>query len=273
MGAAKPFHEMTLAEYLETGDAQRVSRKSVLALEPREYTVLRLIQLDLAQLRTLAVLWGVAQGGAKSDLARRILRRRDFREQLASQPSSESLCQLSRKQLCAMAKEAGLFYSALKKRDIATSLIQWRDAERKRAARLLGEARHFDIVQRALFRGLSVPSKTREGYGLDSDGRIERQIAGLPRSVVVRAAPEAVEAARKLSQTEFAAWVADHPETAQRVGLMALGSLLDGGKGFWLAVHRAFETESQGCLFHCSRFPTRGQRAVRANVLRRLHPR
>jgi hypothetical protein len=35
MGAAKPFHEMTLAEYLETGDARRVLRKSAVLLQPK----------------------------------------------------------------------------------------------------------------------------------------------------------------------------------------------------------------------------------------------
>lgn len=49
-------------------------------------------------------------------------------------------------------------------------------------------------------RGLNVPAENREHYGFDEDGRIERHIRGVPRSVAMRRAPEAIAAARELSE-------------------------------------------------------------------------
>ncbi len=244
----KPYHQMTLQEYRATDDAKRIPRSSIAALPPNEYTPERLGKFDNAHLKTLAQLWGIPQNGNKPELVRRILRRKEFREQLSGH-TIESLCGLSRKELTELAKEARLFYSALNKGQIAHQLIAWRSAERSRVEGQIAEARHFYIVRKALISGLSVAVENLERYGLDEDGRDERQIFGVPRSIAARRAPQAVAAARELSRAEFLSWVKDHPEQAGAANLIAAGTMYDHGALFWRLVQKAFEVEPQGNLF------------------------
>jgi hypothetical protein len=147
-----------------------------------------------------------------------------------------------------MAKEAGMFHSALNKREIARQLMAWRKSEGLRAAQQLGEARHFRIVQKALRSGLDVPAENRERYGLDTDGRPERQIFRVPRSVAARRAPEAVAAARELSQDDFNHWALENPKAAHKADLITPGAMLDKSL-FWSAVRNAYETKRQFKLF------------------------
>jgi hypothetical protein len=245
--SARPFHELSLHEYLATEDAQKVSRSSIAALAPTEYTLSRLSGFPLKQLKALAQLWGVARNVPKQDLIRRIIQRKEFREGLTGH-SQESLLLLSRKKLAGMAKEAGLFHSALNKREIASQLVAWRKSEGLRAAQQLGEARHFRIVQKALRAGLDVPAENRERYGLDTDGRPERQIFRVPRSVAARRAPEAVAAARELSQDDFNRWALENPKAAHKADLITPGAMLDKSL-FWVIVRTAYESEPQGRLF------------------------
>jgi hypothetical protein len=245
--SARPFHELFLHEYLATEDAQRVSRFSIAALAPGEYTPSRLSGFPLEQLKALAQLWGVARNGSKQDLVRRIIQRKEFRQRLTAH-SQESLLLLRRKELAAMAKEVGLFHSALNKKEIASQLMAWRRSEGLRAAQQLGEARHFRIVQKALRAGLDVPAENRERYGLDTEGRPERQISRVPRSVAARRAPEAVAAARELSQNDFNTWAQQNPKAAHKADLITPGAMLDKSL-FWVMVRRAYESEPQGRLF------------------------
>jgi hypothetical protein len=92
--SARPFHELSLHEYLATEDAQRVSRFSIAALSPTEYTLTRLSGFPLEQLKALAQLWGVARNGSKQDVIRRIIQRKEFRERLTAH-SQESLLALT----------------------------------------------------------------------------------------------------------------------------------------------------------------------------------
>lgn len=247
MPDAKPFHEMTLGEYLLTSDAQRIPKHSIAGLHPAEYSAARLSPFHAKDLEALALLWGVARTGRKDDLINRIIRRKEFRERLASH-TIESLSCLSRKELAAMAKEAGLFHSALTKEAIRTALLSWRKAERIRAARQLGEVRHFQRVRRALIQGLRVPAENRERYGLDENGRIERHIYGIPVSTAIRRAPEAITAARDLSQGAFAAWVQNHSKESEKANLVVPG-LISSPAQFWAAVQKAFAPDLQGTLF------------------------
>ena len=238
---------MTLQEYLATSDSQRVSSYSIAALPSSDYTVPRLAFFSKEQLDVLAQLWGVARNGSKQDLIQRIIQRKEFRERLAEH-SEESLLALTRKELVEMAKETGMFYSALNKKEIAAQLPAWRKSEALRAAQQLGEARHFRIVQKALYAGLTVPAENCERYGFDSDGRPERQIFQVPRSVAARRAPEAVAAARDLSQSDFANWVQQNPEQARKANFITPGAMLNSSL-FWLVVRNAYESEAQGELF------------------------
>jgi len=238
---------MTLHEYLAISDAQKVSRVSIAALSSSEYNAQRLTLFSLEQLRALAQLWGVARNGSKQGLVGRIIQRKEFRQQLAAH-SRESLLTLTRRELVRMAKEARLFYSALNKEEIATQLVAWRKSEALRAAQQLGEARHIRIVQKALRAGLPVPPENRERYGLDSEGRPERQIFRVPRSVAARRAPEAVAAARELSQQDFETWVERNPEAAHKANFITPGAMLDHSL-FWLAVRNAYESDPQPALF------------------------
>jgi hypothetical protein len=243
----KPFHEMTLQEYLSTSDSQKVSRFSIAALQASDYTAERLTNFPSEHLKALAQLWGVARNGPKQDLVRRIIRRKEFRERLLTY-SPESLCQLPRKELVEMAKEAGLFYSALNKTHLATQLIAWRKSEADRAAHELGEARHFRLVQKALHAGLWVPVENRERYGLDTNGQPERQIFQVPRSVAARRAPEAIAAARELSQQDFQAWVQRNPEAAHKANFITASAMITPSL-FWSIVRSAYESDAQGNLF------------------------
>jgi hypothetical protein len=245
--SARPFHELTLHEYLATEDAQRVSRHSIAALAPAEYTLTRLSAFPMEQLKALAQLWGIARNGSKRDLIRRIIQRKEFRERLTAH-SLESLLLMNRKQLAGMAKEAGLFYSALSKREIANHLVAWRKSEGVRAAQQLGEARHYLIVRKALRAGLNVTAENRERYGLDTDGSTEPVIFGVPRSVAARRAPEAVTAARELAQDDFNTWALENPNAAHKANLITPGAMLDNSL-FWVIVRKAYESEPQGSLF------------------------
>lgn len=247
MDSRRPFHEMSLAEYLETADSQVVPKSSILALPPDEYSVSRLSDCPIDDLKILASVWGVAQGGTKSKLAERIVRRRDLRQQLGRHTFA-SLSVLSRKRLASLAKEAGLFFSALRKAEIARQLLAWRDRERERAARQIAESKHFRIVQKALFRGLAVPTANRERYHLSENGSRERCIYGVPLSVAQRTAPEAFGAARALSQEEFLTWASNHPTEINRVTFVAVGIVYDRAQ-FWRTVQRAFKPEPQLSLF------------------------
>ena len=248
MGADKAYHEMTASEYLLTDDSKRISKASIAALKPEGYTAGRLNQFPIGDLKILAYLWGVAQNGPKPVLIARIVRRKLFREALAAE-SVESLGGLRRRQLAQMAKEAGFFYSALNKAEIAAQLIAWRRAEGLRASQQLGEARHFQHVQRALFRGLKVPDANRDRYGLDVDGAFEPQIFGVPRSVAKRRAPEAVTAACSLPESEFVDWWKMHDSKVNEIFLINPGVSLCEPSLFWRVVRDAFAPALQPTLF------------------------
>jgi hypothetical protein len=235
----KPYHEMSLKEYVATAHSQIVPRWSVLAIPPDGYSVPLLCRFSSEQLRALAFLWGVNQDGSKQALAERIIRRHEFRVML-SQESEESLARKSRPELANIAREAGVFHSWLNRRQISSQLVQWRSAGRNRARMEIAKARHERVVRQAARNGFYVPPENLEKYGLDAHGNQQPTIWGVSLSLASRVAPEAIAAAKSLSQDEFVAWIRANPAGAGRLMFIEVGILGDGGTLFWKLVQKAF---------------------------------
>lgn len=235
----KPYHEMRLEEYVATAHSQIVPRWSILAIPPDGYSVPLLCRFSSEQVRALAFLWGVNQDGSKQALAERIIRRHRFRVML-SEESEESLAHKPRKELASIAREAGVFHSWLNRRQISAQLVQWLRAGRDRARMEISKARHERVVRQAARNGFYVPPDNLEKYGVDDHGNQEPTIWGVSLSLASRIAPEAIAAARSLSQDEFIAWIKMNSAAAGRLVFIEVGILGDGGTLFWKLVQKAF---------------------------------
>jgi hypothetical protein len=246
--AVRPYHEMTLEEYTTTAHSQNVPRWSILAIPPESYSAEQLCKFGAEDLRALAFLWRVRQGGSKSGLAARIVRRSQFRDILARE-SESSLAKRPRKELLDLAREAGIYHSWLNRKEVAATLIQWRDESRRHAAREIAQTRHEEIVRTAARKHLFVPAENLTRYGLDRDGHLEPTILGMPLSRALQTAPEAIGAARTLTLPNFLEWVEEHPSLARRLVFIETGILGDGGRVFWWPVQVAFTPADLPPLF------------------------
>jgi hypothetical protein len=244
----KPYHEMTFAEYETTSHSQTVPRWSVLAVPPEQYSLSVLCRFSSDHVRCLAFLWGVNQSGSKEVLAKRIIRRHEFRVML-SQESEESLSRKPRAILVIIAQEAGVYHSWLNRKELARQLKEWHRAARQRARTEIARTRHELVVTKAARRGSSVPPENLERYHLDEHGHRERSICGTPASRALQTAPAAVTAARDLSKQNFLNWVKANPSDVLRVSLIQPGILADGGAWFWKAVQDALAPAEVPPLF------------------------
>lgn len=230
---------MSFDLYATTAHAQRVAKWSLLAIPPNDYSVTLLCRYKSEQLRALAYLWGVTQDGSKHVLDQRIIRRHQFRKML-SQESEESLARKTRTALTSISREAGIFHSWLSRKQLAAQLIVWLREERARVRREIANARHERLVRQAARNGFCVPGDNLERYGIDSQGNQERMICGVSSSRAARLAPEAIAAAKTLSQAEFLEWTRANPEATSRLVFIETGILGDDGALLWKLVQRAF---------------------------------
>ncbi len=244
----KPYYEMSFGEYATTAHSQSVPKWSILAVSPSEYSVSRLCRCSREQLRALAFLWGVNRDGSKEVLADRIIKRYQFRLMLSLE-SEESLSRRPRKELAAIAQQAGVYHPWLNRKEIAKQLVQWRSAGRERVRIEIAKARHEQIVRQAARRGLSVPPDNLEKYGLDAQGHYEPTVLGVPLSHASRVAPEAIAAAKNLSEKEFLSWVSANRAASGKLTLIEAGILGDGGALVWKSVQKVFAPTDVPPLF------------------------
>lgn len=230
---------MSFEEYAATAHSHSVPKWSVLAIPPEKYSTTMLCQMGKEQLRALAFLWGVQQGGSKEVLAKRIIQRHQFRLKL-SEETEESLAKLPRKALATIAKEAGVYHPWLNRAQLAKQFVEWRHCGRERVRMEIARARHESVITRAAQEGQYVPAENLERYGLDAHGQCEPVIMGVPLSRAQRIAPRAVAAAKSLSKAEFLDWVKKNKTDAASLSFIEPGSLADGGALFWTLVQKAF---------------------------------
>lgn len=250
--ATKPYHQMSLKEYTATAHSQSVPRWSILAIPPDTYTHTQneLIRFGREAVKALALLWGVTREGSKEEITARILRRVQFRSMLAEE-TEISLALRPRKELVAIATEAGIYHPWLNRKGLAGLLIRWREDSRNNARTQIAMANHERLVRRAARKSLRVPEENLRQYGLDASGCYEKTTLGMPLSRALRFAPEAVEAAKTLSASAFREWVLTHQALSGKLVFIQPGILGDHGDLFWREVQRAFAPEIPP-LFHMS---------------------
>lgn len=236
---AKPYHEMVFDEYAATAHSQSVPRWSILALLPDTYTRTELCRYGRDALSALSQLWGVKRDGTKADIADRIIARVQFRSMMAEETAA-SLASRTRKELVAIATEAGVYHPWLNRKEMAAELIRWREDSRRNARFLIAKANHERLIRSAARKGLRVPEENLFRYGLDRDGHEEPTILGVPLSRASRVSPEAVEAAKRLSHPAFQDWVQANRDLSGKLVFIQPGILGDGGSSFWREVQRAF---------------------------------
>ena len=244
----RPYHEMSLEEFVATDHSQTVPRWSILAVPPEAYRRTQLRQFGKDALIGLAFVWGVKRGGSKEQLADRVIRRVQFRSMLAAE-SETSLATRRRKDLIAIAQEAGVYHPWLNRKNLAAYLIQWRENARRHARIEIAKARHECIVRRAARKGLWVPPDNLSKYGLNASGSKEQTIVGVPLSRALRVAPEALAAARTLSLSAFRAWVQANHDLSSKLVFIDAGILGDHGNHFWREVQAAFAPPDLPPLF------------------------
>jgi hypothetical protein len=244
----KLFHEMSLEEYAATDHSRLVPRWSLLAISPDRYTRTQLCRLPRSALRALAFVWGVTLEGSKERVADRIIRRVEFRTMLATE-TDVSLSTRQRKDLAAIAKEAGIYHPWLNRNNLASCVIRWREDARRHARLQIAAVQHERIVRSAARKGLTVPHQNLSRYGLDANGNAEPTILGVPLSSALQSAPEAIEAARKLPRSDFLEWVKMNADLSSRIAFIEPGLLADGGAVFWPGVRTAFQPQPAPPLF------------------------
>jgi hypothetical protein len=244
----KPYHEMTLEEYSAKAHSQSVPRWSILAINPDTYTAKQLCHHGRDALSAFAQLWGVKRDGTKQEIADRIIRRVQFRSMMAKETET-SLAARPRKELAAIATEAGVYHPWLNRKALAAVLIQWREDSRRNVRLQIAKANHERLVQTAARKGVHVPEANLRMYGLDREGHYEPTILGVALSQAIRCAPEAVEAARTLTAPAFREWLAANPDLSSKLVFIQPGILGDGGHVFWREAQHAYTSPEVPPLF------------------------
>jgi hypothetical protein len=224
MKDTKPYHTMTVQEYAATEHSRIVPRWSILAVDPETYTISQLCRLGREALDGLAFFWNVNTAGSKQEVGERIIARVKLRKMLA-QETEASLSSRSRPELRQIAEQAGVYHGWLSRPHLAACLLAWVKEQRQRSQFELARAKHGQLVQQAVHKGLPVSAEVLAYYGLNANGEQEPMMFGVPVSEAMKMAPELVRAAKHKSVTDFLQWVEAHPQESGRVAFIRPGIL------------------------------------------------
>lgn len=130
---------------------------------------------------------------------------------MMAKETERSLAGQPRKNLAAIAREAGVYHPWLNRKTLAATLIRWREDSRRNVRLKIAKANHERLVRTPARKGVHVPEANLRMYGLDREGHYEPTILGVPLSQAIRYAPEAVEAARTLTAPAFREWLTANP--------------------------------------------------------------
>lgn len=155
-------HEMTKAEHRNTADRGKASGLSFAKINLDDESVESLLKNHRADIPALGMLTGAKGGKNLPKMAADIMRVWKLRDQL-SHSTHESLMERGLPDLKHLAKEIGI-YSGTNKKQLAESIIKWRDDQRTKASDRLQDAKHYIAVHAAVRDGKQVSDKILADY-------------------------------------------------------------------------------------------------------------